>query len=200
MHARDWGRSGQGSLPHRAPHHRRVHHAAPVIADADGARLAQIGHLRELVAAQALGDGGDRAQPRAAVGGSARDHRLGDRPRVVHRGGVRHRADRGEPAGRGRVEARGDVLFVLMARVAQVYVQVYEPGHDPEPRGVDLADAFSGDIPPRVLADARDTAALDDDVGDLVDAARGIEDAACAQDGGVHGDALRHRDYVRCAR
>ena len=37
----------------RAAHHGRVHHAAPVVADADRAGLAQVRHLGELLALRA---------------------------------------------------------------------------------------------------------------------------------------------------
>ena len=74
-------------------HHGRVHHATPVVADADRAGVAQVGHLGELFAVGCRPSPRDRVEPRAAGRTRARQHHLGDRARVVDRLGVRHRAD-----------------------------------------------------------------------------------------------------------
>ena len=62
---------------------------------------------------------------------------LGHRRRVVHRVGVRHAAHRGVAAGRRRAGAGLDVFLVLLARLAQVRVQVDEAGREPQARRLD---------------------------------------------------------------
>ena len=56
---------------------------------------------------------------------------------VVDGVGVGHRADGGEAARDGRGRARRDGLLVLLPRLAQVCVQVYEAGRDDEASGVE---------------------------------------------------------------
>ena len=94
-----------------------------------------------------------RPRVAAAIGQHARGRVLaravedvvGHRRVVVHRVRVRHAGDRGEAARHGGAAARGDVFLVLLARLAQVAVQVDEAGRDPaaarrrSPRAPDAA-------------------------------------------------------------
>src|SRR2546430_17608318 len=82
--------------------------------------------------------------------------------------GVGHRTDRGEPARRGRARAARDRLFVLVARLAQVDVEVHEPRCD-DP-ALDVAD--KGTIRRREAApDRRDLSVLNKHTGGALPAA-----------------------------
>ncbi len=67
------------------------------------------------------------AQPGALALGA---DELDDGHRVLRRLGVRHRHDRGEPAERRGARAGLDRLRLLASRLAQVHVEVDEPGRD----------------------------------------------------------------------
>ena len=81
---------------------------------------------------------------------------------VVDRIGVRHARDGREAAGDGRRRAGRDRLLVLLPRLAQVHVHVDEPGrHD---AATPAARRRARRRPGRFAADARDAAAVDQDV------------------------------------
>jgi len=84
-------------------------------------------------------EAGDRVEARAGEALRLCHDHLGDRARVVHRAGVRHRAHVGESARRRRREAAPDVLLVLLSRFADVCMQVDEPREEPRPRSLDDA-------------------------------------------------------------
>ena len=97
-------------------------------------QLAELGELLPLLAQRDRADGID---PRLA-GPLRLAHDEADRRLVVgHRIGVGHGADRGEAAGRRGHRAGGDGLEVLLARLAQVHVQVDQPGRDHLAGGVE---------------------------------------------------------------
>ena len=100
---------------------------------------------------------------------------VGDGAVVVDREGVGHAAHGGEPAGRGRARPAGNGLLVLVARLAQVGVDVDEAGADDLARRVD--DGGPG-VGIEGLADPRDPSLGDQQVLDRVHPRRGIEDAA----------------------
>src|SRR5439155_22655508 len=89
----------------------------------------------------------------------------------VVRDGLRvgHRGPRGVAADRRRAGPRRDGLLVLVPRLPQVRVQIDEAGRDDEPSGVDPLGAFGS-------LRARDEAASDGDVPDVVDAGGRVED------------------------
>ena len=104
--------------------------------NADGARVGQLRHLGQPLAALADGDrrGEARRDARLRAGALAQgaQHRRG----VHHRLGVRHREDRAVAAGRGRARAGVDVLLVLAPGRAQVHVGVDEGGEGVQPLGL----------------------------------------------------------------
>jgi hypothetical protein len=104
----------------RAPHDGARHQAHAVVADTDRARVAELRHFRQLFAFLSDGDGGDRVQAGAAGFRRPAQHQLGHRARVVHWACVRHHADVGVAARRRGPQAGSDLLFVLVARLAQV--------------------------------------------------------------------------------
>ena len=88
-------------------------------------------------------------------------HELDDADRVLSGIGVRHRHDRRVPAERGRPRAGLDRLGLLVARLAQMGVEVDEAGAHDAPRGVE----HDSSSPSRSLADVDDDATVDHDVG-----------------------------------
>ena len=85
---------------------------------------------------------------------------------VDHRRGVRHAADGREAALRGSAGAGGDVLLLLLARLAQVHVHVHEARDDDLAGQVALDALLDGEAG----AHLDDLAVADDDVGHLVKA------------------------------
>src|SRR5690606_14496866 len=130
-------------------------------------------HLGELLALEAARDGADREKARAAGGFGALKHRPGDGGIVVHRAGVRHGADGGEPARRGGLEPRGDVFLVFVSGLSEMNVDVDEAGRDDAPLGVDDLGAFwRGNL----RIDSLDHAAFDEEIFLGVDSIRRIDD------------------------
>jgi hypothetical protein len=106
----------------------RVVDRRSVVGERDGAGRRELDEIRELLALPPARDRRDREHARGLRRRAARDE-LGDEARRVDgRLGVRHRADRGEPAGQCRARTGGDRLRFLEARLAQMCVQVDEAG------------------------------------------------------------------------
>ena len=124
----------------------------PVVADRHRARRFHGADGRQFLARAPLGDGAD---------GKHVDQRLAARPlhdvaghhgAIVHRLGVRHAADGGEPARRRRPRPALDGLGVLETRLAQMHVHVDEARRHDHPRGVEHLRLRRGEI----RRDARD--------------------------------------------
>ncbi len=154
----------------RAAHDQWIVHADSVIGEHPD--LAHAGghqaHLGELFAFQAHGDRTDRVHVDQADLLAAVPDVVGDHRAVGHRVGVGHREDGGVAAQSGGRRTGFDVLGVLAARLAQVRVQIDEPGQQ------DLAGRFD-DLGVRL--GRSDPGA---DLGDL-----------------TVGDAARRRDRLR---
>jgi hypothetical protein len=170
-----------------AAHHARVGDAAAVVGDGDAARGAQVGHLRELATGLTAGDGADGVDAHEPVVAPLGDDHLGDGAVVVDGLRVGHRAHHDEAPGGGGAGARDDVLFVLVARLAQVRVQVDEAGQHPLARavvhdGVTLPrrDALRG-----AAAHAGDPPGLDHHVGRVVQSRTRVD----------HTPAQQHRSH-----
>ncbi len=120
---------GLTSLSEGAQHER-------VVADRDAAGIAQGREVRERLAVIAAGRGADDAHPAPRRAPDAR----ADLPHVVRgvgcRAGVGHCADGCEAAADGRARPALDRLLLLGAGLAQVHVQVNQPGADDLPGGV----------------------------------------------------------------
>jgi hypothetical protein len=110
----------------RPPHKAGGHDRPPVVAEAHGPRLGELGHLGQLATLLPLRDGGQEADRN--VGLSRRPLREGaqDCRRVDDRIRVRHGQHGAVAARRGRRRARGDGLLVLAAGRAEVGVRVDE--------------------------------------------------------------------------
>ena len=181
LFVRDDGDAQHRRILERAAHQLRVVDRLAVVAHSDAAGRAQIGKLGQRLALQPLAHRADRIDAAGAVARRFGDDHLGHGALVVRRNGVRHRADRGVAARHRGPRAGGDRLLVLLPRLAQMRVQVDEPGSDDETGGVDRVDVRLD-----LLVDARDRAVLDQDVELGVEVLAGIDDAAVC-DEEVHG-------------
>ena len=94
----------------------------------------ELGHLGQLLAAQALRDRGHEAGRDLRLLARLLDQGAEDRGRVDDGVGVRHREDRAVAAGGRRGRAGRDRLLVLAAGHAQVHVRVDEGGREHEAR------------------------------------------------------------------
>ena len=174
----------------RAPGDRRRGQRVAVVAEADGAGGAELAHLGELLALEALGDGGEEADRDDRVARGLPDEALEQAGVVDDRVGVGHAEGGHVAAGRGGGRGGREVLFVLATRRAEVRVQVDEARQDEHAGGVDHAGVLAG---LEVLADLGDLALLDEHVLHGVDAGLGVDDAAALdqQLGGREGLAPR---------
>ncbi len=182
----------------RASHDAGRHDAHAIVADADRAGLAQLGHLRQLLTLLTHRDRRNRMELRSVELGRPPQHQLGHRSRVVDRLRVRHHAHVGVSARRRRRQPGGDILLVLVARLSQMGVEVDEGGQEPPARAVDDPRPLAlGRLHARAPADAGHLSALDHDVDDLVEAASGIDGTDAANDEqigwGAHAGAALHR-------
>ena len=104
----------------------------------------------------------DDTTSHSPAGGAGGEHRADDRG-VVERGSrVGHRHDRGEPAARRGARAGLDGLRLLVARLAQVHVQIDEPRAHHTPRGVQHVSSSPAH---QVGRDVDDVAVAHADVG-----------------------------------
>ena len=109
-------------------HQQRVLHAVAVVGEDPHAGVGELGERGQLLTAAADGDRAGR-QDLAEPGSLAlAAHEVDDLDAVLGRVGVRHRDDRGESAERSGPAAGLDRLGLFRARLAQVHVQVDEPG------------------------------------------------------------------------
>ena len=76
--------------------------------------------------------------------------------------------------------AGADVFLVLVAGLAQVAVEIDEPGHDPLAADVDHLDVAPR-AGRRALSDPGDRAVLDEHVGLRINTARRIDDSAASE-------------------
>ena len=172
----------------RAAHQAGVHHRAAVVGDRDDAALLHVRDVGEHLALEALRDRADRPHPHGADLLRAPHDQLGHRALVVDRLGVRHAADRGEPARGRRARAGLDVLLVLLTGLAQVDVQVDQPGHDPQVLDVDDPAA---DQP---APDLDDPAVGDPHVGHLV-----VRPTCGGRAAGAHRTGRAEREHPAAA-
>ena len=141
-----------------------------------------------MLAAEPHGDGTDGVEACSAEGARFVNEHLGHRARVVHGLGVGHRADVDESARRRSLERAANVLFVFLAGLAHVGVQVDEPWQKPKPGAVDDRDVLGVDeVAPGVSPDAGDRSGLHEHVDDGVKTRVRIEGADVANEKSAHG-------------
>ena len=177
----------RGRVLERAPHHLRVRDAVAVVGEHAHAEVVELAERRQLLAAPALGDA--TGDPHVARGPPAaledrRDHR-----RVVERRiGVRHADDGGASTERRRPGPALDGFGLLAARLAEVHLDVDEPGRDHAALGVEHGGAGA-----RCEAgcDLGDPSVDDADVGETF--ARRVDDASAAHEQLGHGRSGKGR-------
>ena len=155
------------------------HHGVSVVAHRNGPCPDHFAEFRQLLALLAHGDAADRVHPRECRGLALRLDEPHRSLVVDHWVGVGHRTDPGETAGDRRHRSGGDRLAILLPGLAQVNVHVDQPGcHDEtlcldDPGTIGSAKIFSraGHLP-----------ILQENVGDLVQPLRWIDDTTAAQE------------------
>ncbi len=166
-----------------AAHEVRVGYGRAVVAEGDGARLGKLREVRQFAAGAAPGYAGDREDADSALRLRGAEDELDHAGGVDGWLGVGHGADGGEAAARRCERAGRDRLFVLEAGLAEMRVDVDEPGANNETTGIDgLAR-----ILPSSRAHFSDAAVGDEDVSDDVDVVGGVDYAAAAD-----GKGRRH--------
>ncbi len=120
----------------RRPQDRGGPDRRPVVREADDPRVRQLPEGRETFPSPSGRDRPDRQQLDRRPGGHGGGSNRRQHARLIQRRRrVRHRADRREPAVRRRRQPARDGLGILVAGLAQVRVQVREPGRDDDPVG-----------------------------------------------------------------
>ena len=167
----------------RPAHDSGVGDRQAVIAEADRAGLAQLGHLGQLLSTHVAGHGGEEADRDGGLSAGPLAQRADIRGGGDGRLCVGHREDPAVAARRRRAAAGLDVLLMLMARGAEVDVGIEEAREGVQALGLDDLGAVE-----RHRAGRRklgDAAGADHHVVDALDPGRRIE----------HG--RRPQDYVR---
>ena len=146
---------------HRPAHQQRVLHAVAVVGEEAHPGVGELGERRQLLARPADRDAAGRqhlAQPgRLTLG----PHEVDDATRVLGRVGVRHRHDGRVATERGGPGPGLDRLGLLLARLAQVGVEVDEPRRHDAAAGIEHRVGVA-----EVGSDGDDLAVVDEDVGD----------------------------------
>ena len=126
-----------GAEAQRHAHHVIVENRLAVVGDGDRSGALQGAEIGERSAPAAARGGCDRkdVDHRPALGIPQPRHPL---RRIDHGRGVGHGANRSESSGGSRGRSAGDGLFVTLARLAQVHVQVDEAGRDDQSARVEL--------------------------------------------------------------
>ncbi len=120
-------RPGRSRVLERMPHERGVHDRMPVVRERDRAGGVEREHLGELSAFLPQRDRRDRVHAARGRRG-APDDPFDPCDRVEHRARVRHAGDRREAAGRRGERAGLDRLLRGLAGLAEVDVEIDEPG------------------------------------------------------------------------
>src|SRR5262245_45846960 len=167
---------------HRQPHHAPAAHRPPIVGEGDRAGLGQFHHLGQLAPLLAARDRRDGPYPRRSLL-RAVTYSIKQRRRVEDGIGVGHAANRREAAARRRPRASGDRLLALVARLAQVRVEVHEARRDdPASRRLDHTRVTPLGGERRAEANRRHPLALDQRRAWAVESLAGIEDATGAQE------------------
>ena len=147
-----------------------------VVGERDGAAGDELAEFGQLFALASLADGADGIDV-GLPGPLGLEHdELGRGLGVDGGHRVGHAGDRRHAAGQGGGRAGGDGLVLLVARLAEVDVNVDQARADDHAPGVD-DDLGLLDSP---LADRQDSAPADPEVADLVEVLAGVDDPAAA--------------------
>ena len=156
---------------HDAAHHAGVLDAVAVVGEHGRAVGVHVAHVGEHLALQVFGAGAGHHDAALPHGRGAGLHVFHGHGVVDHRARVRPGAHRGETTVGRRTGTRGDVLLLLLARIAEVHVHVHEAGSD------DLAGKIALDalLHGEVVSHLHDLAVADEDVGHFVQADLGVD-------------------------
>ena len=149
-----------------------------VVAERDAARIAQEMIRCQFEPGARAGDRPDGIHARARRGLGAAHHVGDDRGRIQGRFGVGHASHGGETAGDRGGRAGGDRFFTRLAGLAQVHVHIDEAGRDERAGRFHDARVRGGEM----FADRDHDAVLDEQVAQRVDALRGIDEPAAANE------------------
>ena len=152
------------AVVHAATEHACTLHAATVVGEGDGAVGDYITHLGHSLALKTAGHGARRIDAAVADLGSAGLDELHDGAVIGDGVGVGHGTNAGEAALGSCAGAALDVLFDLVAGLAQVDVHVHQARNEVLTGKV----ADLGSLGGEVLADLGDLVAVDQDVNDTV--------------------------------
>ena len=156
--------------------------AVQAIAKGHATGVAQGHQLGQLFAVEVFAQGADGEDLAVSGFAGAVENQLGHGRSVQHRFGLRRAAQAGHAAGGGGQGFSGNRAFAAVAGFAQGYGQVDQAGGGYQAGGV---DGLVGDKVRWGLAEGGDFAALQVQVGDLVELA-GRVDHAGAEDTGTH--------------
>jgi hypothetical protein len=186
LRAQPHGVAEGAGVEQRALQHLRVGQRHVGLAEADAAGFGELGHLGEHAASEVARERAQRKEARALqLLGAELEHF--DQARLVEHGvgvGRAHQAGHAARDGRGHFALQH--AFVFVARLAQARGEVHEARRDDAARGVDGAVGLEAG---GQAADAGDLAVGDGDVGLLVGARCGVDDAAVG-DKDVHASVL----------
>ncbi|MNV50811.1 hypothetical protein D3C71_1428380 [compost metagenome] len=143
------------------------------IAERHATGVAQGYQLGQLLAFQAFGQGTDRVDLAVAGLAGTVEDQFGHGRGVQHRLGLRRAAQAGDATGHGGAGLAGDVAFAAVARLAQGHAEVDQAGRGDQAISLDRA---AGAEPGRGGTDGGNAAAVQVQVGDLVQAAVGVDD------------------------
>ena len=160
---------------HHGTEHAGALHAVAVIGEHAGALGDHIADLGQGLALLATGAGADGTDMHEAAGVALGDLVAHALARVDDRVGVGHGGDVGEATGSGGSGARLNGLLVLEAGVAEVNVDIGQARDEVLARAIDDLGALGG---LDVRAHAGDASALDEDVGNGVEADLRIDDVS----------------------
>ena len=152
------------AVVHAATEHARALHAATVIGEGDGAVGDHIAHLGHGLALKTAGHGARRIDAAVADLGSTGLDELHDGAVIGDGIGVGHGAHAGKAALGSCAGTALDVLFDLVAGLAQMHVHIHQTGD--EVLAGKVADL--GSLDGEILADLGDLVAVNQDVNDTV--------------------------------
>ncbi len=152
------------------------------VAESDAAGLAQGDQLGQLFSGQVAGQRTDREDLGMAGFAGAVEDQLGHRGGVQHRTRLRWAAQTGDAAGCRSQGFTGDRALAAVARLAQGDREIDEPGRGDQALRIDCLLSLEAG---RSLANGRDPAILQEDIGDFVAPAVGVDNAR-AEDSCCH--------------
>ena len=181
----------------RPAHHARRHDGPSVVGDADAARFFQFGHVGELLAERAAGDGPGRQDAGETGFPRARLDEPGDRCAVADGARVGHGDQRGDSPGGGSAGPGRDGFLALLARLTQVDVQVDEPREHQQSAAIVHFVRLAFRRARGRFADFADAAAVENHSPRAIDAGGRIDHAAAVEED--HADTRARRQRASAA-